>query len=118
MSLSSTEAEFTALSEAISEILFVQNVIIFLGGVIDLPIQVYVDNMGALYLAENNSSNLRIRHIEARNLFIHEFICDGVIKVVFVHSENNNADILTKNVTIAIHDRHCQIYMHESDESE
>ena len=96
VSLSLTEAEFIALSEAISEILFIWNVIIFIGGIINLPIQVHVDNMGALYLAENNSSNSRIRHIEARNLFIQEFIWDGVIKVVFVCSENNNADILTK----------------------
>ena len=118
VSLSLTEAEFIALSEAISEILFIWNVIIFIGGIINLPIQVHVDNMGALYLAENNSSNSRIRHIEARNLFIQEFIWDGVIKVVFVCSENNNADILMKNVSVVIHERHCQVFMHKSSEDE
>ena len=115
VSLSSTEAEFIALSEAISEILFVRNIIVFLGGFINLPIQVFVDNMGALYLAENNSSNSRIRHMEARNLFIREFIRDGVVEVVFVRSEDNRADILTKNVSIILHDRHCEVYMHDDE---
>ena len=115
VSLSSTEAEFIALSEAISEILFVRNIIVFLGGFINLPIQVFVDNMGALYLAENNSSNSRIRHMEARNLFIREFVRDGVVEVVFVRSEDNRADILTKNVSIILHDRHCEVYMHDDE---
>ena len=89
VTLSSAEAEFIALSEAVSELLFICNVINFLGGIINLPIRVYVDNMAALYLAEHNVSNSWIRHIDIRCLFIHEFVRDGVIEVIFVRSENN-----------------------------
>ena len=96
-----------------SELLFIQNIVNFLGGIINLPIQVYVDNMVALYLVEHNISNSRIYHIDIQHLFICEFVRDGVIEVIFICSENNYADILTKNVTVKIHKCHCKVYLEE-----
>ena len=51
--LSSTEAEYVALSQVCCEILFVKQVLKFLGEEINYPLTVYSDIMGAIYLAYN-----------------------------------------------------------------
>jgi hypothetical protein len=50
-------------------------------------------------MAENSSTGVRTRHVDTRYHFIREFIEDGFIKVVFVRSVENDADIFTKNVS-------------------
>ena len=50
VTLSSTEAEYVAVSEISSEILFLKGLLEFLGLDIDYPIHVHVDNIGAIYL--------------------------------------------------------------------
>ena len=50
VSLSSTEAEYVAISEAAKEILFVLSVLKSMGIPIVSPVEVWVDNMGAIYV--------------------------------------------------------------------
>ena len=47
----------------------------------------------------NHTAGQRIKHIDIRFHYVREYITDGIIKVEFVRSENNDADILTKNTT-------------------
>ena len=56
------------------------------------PITVYVDNVGAIYIA-NNAVSRRTKHIDIRYHVIREYIDDGIVKIVVVTSENNVADI-------------------------
>ena len=51
MSLSSTETEYMAVSEVPTEILFMKSMMDFLGVSVSLPIEVKVDNVGAIYLS-------------------------------------------------------------------
>ena len=51
VSLSLTEAEYMAVSEVATEILFIKSMLEFLGVKVDLPIEVNVDNVGAIYLS-------------------------------------------------------------------
>jgi len=97
VTLSSTEAEYFAMSEVAKEIMFVKQVLDSMGINLELPIKVRVDNVGAIYLAKNYSTSQRTKHIDIRTHFVREFIEEGMIKVVFVKSENNDADIFTKN---------------------
>ena len=53
VTLSSTEAEYVALSEAAKEIKFLYQVLQTLGITVTLPIIVKVDNIGAIFMAEN-----------------------------------------------------------------
>jgi hypothetical protein len=62
VSLSSSEAEFYACSEAAKEIPFVVQNLLFLGIPVQLPIEVKVDtNVGAIFLSENTMSSSRTR---------------------------------------------------------
>jgi hypothetical protein len=49
-------------------------------------------------MAENSSSGVRTCHIDKRYHFVCEHVKDGLIKIVFVKSGINDADMLTKYV--------------------
>lgn len=89
------------------EILYVAGILKFLGVPLEYPITVNVDNIGAVYLSKNATTGSRTKHIDTRYHFVREYIEDGVVKVQFVRSENNNADIFTKNLNTETFARHC-----------
>jgi hypothetical protein len=99
VTLSSTEAEYFALSEVAKEVIFVKQIVDSMGFKMNFPIIIKVDNVGAIYLANNYTSSQLTKHIDIRQHFIREFIEDGILKVIFVKSEDNDADIYTKNTT-------------------
>ena len=66
----------------------------------------YVDNTGAIYLANNYSTGPRTKHIDIQVHFVRELIINGILKVVFIKSEDNDADIFTKNVSEELFDKH------------
>jgi hypothetical protein len=111
VSLSSTEAEYYAMAEATKEIKFVLQVLESLHLKVEKPIIVHIDNVGAIFVAENASATKHTRHIDARYHFVREFIIDGHIKIIFVMSKNNIADMFTKNVTSEILEEHIDNFL-------
>jgi len=107
VSLSSTEAEYMAISEVATEILYVAGILQFLGIPLKYPITVNVDNIGAVYLAKNATTGNRTKHIDTRYHFVREYIEDGILKVLFVRSEENDADLFTKNLNTETFQKHC-----------
>ena len=104
-SMSSTEAEYIAILELCMDLLYIQNVLAFLHEKIRQPILVYVDNTGAAYIAENYTGK-RTKHISTRYHFVRDYVQDGMIKIRFITSAENTADIFTKNTaqeTFLIH---------------
>jgi hypothetical protein len=59
---------------------------------------VKTDNIGALFMSQNASTGVRTRHVDTRYHFIRENVEDGIIKIEFVKSDDNDSDIFTKNV--------------------
>ena len=53
VTLSSSEAEFVALSETAKEIKFVVQVLLSIGIDVQLPVIVHIDNVRAMFFAEN-----------------------------------------------------------------
>jgi hypothetical protein len=70
VALSSTEAEFYAVSEAVKEILFVVQVLLDVGIPVKTPITVKVDNMGAVFMVNNATSSARTRHIDQGGILL------------------------------------------------
>ena len=62
------------------------------------PSIIYKDNIVAIYLTNAPNISQRTKHIDVRHYFIRYLIEDKKIEVRNVKSENNLADILTKNV--------------------
>ena len=68
-----------------------------------------MDNIGAVFLSDNVQVNDRTKHIDIRSKFVRELVMeDGALKVVFVRSEQNDSDMLTKNLQSELHQRHSQ----------
>ena len=65
---------------------------------VELPIIINCDNVGAIYLSKNNESRCT-KHIDIRYHFVREYVEDKIVKILFVHTENNLADPFTKNVS-------------------
>ena len=104
--LSTTEAEYMALSEVVKELKFIVQLLHTMNIEVELPITVHVDNVGAIWLSNNHTTSDRTKHIDIRTSFVKEYQEDGKIIVKFVKSEENEADIFTKNTTNVIFSNH------------
>ena len=116
VTLSSTEAEYVAISEMCAEIMFLKQVLEFLKIKVVLPIIVRVDNVGAIYLAQNAVSGPRMKHVDIRYHFVQDYIEDGIVKIVFVKSEENDSDIYTKNLGEELFHKHSGKYIQAIDD--
>jgi len=106
VTLSSTEAEWVALSEAVKEIMFVMQLLESLKLSVAIPIVVGVDNIGAKFMAENVTTTSCTKHVDIRYKFVNEYVEDGIIKIIFVCSQNNTSDIMTKNLGGDLYTKH------------
>jgi hypothetical protein len=113
VTLSSAEAEFVACAEAAKDIKFVVQILNDMGNIVQIPIIIRVDNVGAIFMTENVSTSGRTKHIDVRHHYVREFVEEGFIKIIFVRSEFNLADGFTKNVSGAIYDAHVTEFMAE-----
>ena len=104
--LSTTEAEYMALSEMVKELKFMVQLLQTMNITVELPIAVHVDNVGAIRLSNSRNTGDRTNHIDKRTAFVKEYQEDGKIIIKFVKSEDNEADIFTKNTRSIIYQRH------------
>ena len=104
--LSTTEAEYMALSEVVKELKFIAQLLQTMNIEVELPITVHMDNVGTKWLSNNRNTGDRTKHIDIRTSFVKEYQEDGKIIIKFVKSEDNEADIITKNTTNIIFQRH------------
>jgi ketol-acid reductoisomerase len=116
--LSSTEAEYVAMSEAVKEVKFIYYLLCDIGIEVKLPIIIKTDNIGAMFMAQNSSSGVRTRHVDTRYHFVGENLDDGIIKIEFIKSVENQSDIFTKNVTQEIYERNVEKFLEEYIEGE
>ena len=111
VTLSSSEAEYVALSEAAKEIKFVVQILQSMKIPVKIPVVVRVDNVGAIFMTENVTTSNRTRHVDIRYHFVREFVEDGFIKIVFVKTADNDADLFTKNVNAETYQRHATKFL-------
>ncbi|GAB6025573.1 hypothetical protein CHUAL_014034 [Chamberlinius hualienensis] len=96
VALSSTEAEFVALSEATKEALYLKCLLNELLDIDPGPVDLYNDNQSAGQLAKNHVFHSRTKHIDIRHHFIRDAIANGDVKVFYQPTEQMPADVLTK----------------------
>ena len=108
VTLSSSEAEYVAFSEAAKNIKFIYMILQDMGIRVELPIVVQVDNIGAIFMSENIVTSQRTKHIDVRYKFVNEFVEDGFVKIIFVRSEENDADLFTKNLGGELYEKHAR----------
>ena len=59
--LSTTEAEYIALSEVVKELKFIVQLLQTMNIEVELPITVYVDNVGAIWLSNTSTTSDRTK---------------------------------------------------------
>ena len=97
VTLSTSEAEYVALGDAVKKLLFFRQIWRFMLPSKVMPcFPVFEDNQGAVQLAENPITNSNSKHIDVRHHFLRELVRQRDIKVVQVPSKFQHADILTK----------------------
>ena len=97
-----------ALSEAVKDILFLRYLCESMHITVHYPITVRVDNLGAVFMSGNVTTSTRTKHIDIRSKFVREYVQDGTIKIIFVRSEENDSDIMTKNLGSLLHSKHAK----------
>ena len=98
VALSSSEAEYIAISDVCKDVIFVVIILEFFGFKIIFPTKIMVDNKGAIFMT-NNSLIKKTKNIHTRYLFVKEYIESGIIEVEHVKSDENLADPFTKNLS-------------------
>ncbi|GKA86881.1 hypothetical protein Tco_0808592 [Tanacetum coccineum] len=93
--ISSTEAEYIALSGCCTQVLWMRSQLTDYGlGFNKIPM--YCDNKSAIVLCCNNVQHSRSKHIDIRFHFIKEQVENGVVELYFVNTEYQLVDIFTK----------------------
>ncbi|GKB95026.1 retrovirus-related pol polyprotein from transposon TNT 1-94 [Tanacetum coccineum] len=95
VAISSTEAEYIALSGCCAQVLWMRSRLSGYGLAFN-KIPMYCDNKSATALCCNNVQHSRSKHIDIRYHFIKEQVENGVIELYFVKTEYQLANIFTK----------------------
>ncbi|CAB0037468.1 unnamed protein product [Trichogramma brassicae] len=98
VSLSTTEAEYIAASEATKEIVWLRKLLADIDCECLTPTILYIDNQSAIRLTRNPVFHRRSKHIDVRYQFINEKMKENVIDTRFVKSGDQYADIFTKGL--------------------
>jgi histone deacetylase 1/2 len=96
ISLSATQAEYQALSSSVQEILYFRTLLQEIGYKTNIPTPLMCDNQGALYLAVSTKNHPKIKHIAIRYHFIRDAIHKDEVKLIYVPTQNQIADMFTK----------------------
>ena len=99
VTLSSTEAEYVAMSQCVTEMVFIRNLLHDMKVTIMEPMVLFEDNQGAIFLANNDTTGQWTKHIDIRYHFIRDLVNKNKLELKYMRSENNRADMLTKNVS-------------------
>jgi hypothetical protein len=94
---SSAEAEYRALVDTTSEIIWLRRSLEDMGVAIPSPTPLHCDSKSAIQIAHNDVFHERTKHIEIDCHFIRHWLRDGVIVLPFIPSQLQVADFFTKS---------------------
>lgn len=95
VSLSSTEAEFISLCSAAKEGIWLSSLLGELG-IRTAPFTIYEDNLPCIRIAEEPREHQRSKHIDIKYMFLRELIHEKKLKLEYVPSNEQLADLFTK----------------------
>jgi len=98
VALSSTEAEYVALSHATQEATWLRNLLQSMGFDQANPMTIFEDNQGTIALAKNPKHHARTKHIDIKYHFIRDAISEKKIQLDYCPTNEMIADILTKSL--------------------
>ena len=111
--LSTAESEFYALCKAVKVEAFFRSALEFITGVL-APTIVDCDSQGAIRFALNPVSNSRVKHIRISFAYVRDALLEGILKLRYIVSANNTADLLTKPLGAVKQTHFCKFFFNDS----
>ena len=118
VTLSSSEAEYCAFTDAVKDILWLKKIAAIFKEEFPEPAILFNDNLTAQGMAEGTCKPKRMRHIDALSKFVEvkfnfikEVINWGVVKLVHIDTSLNEADIMTKPLARPVFTKHATSLM-------
>jgi hypothetical protein len=110
ITLSTAEAEYMAITDATKEVLWTRQLVKEILNVVhddeltfkDKPLPyslIYTDNQAAKAISENDTHHNKTKHIDIRYRFIQQHINKNDIRIEWIPTQQQQADILTKAVS-------------------
>ena len=108
---STTEAETNAMVSCAQDMIFVKKQIEQIGLKVKLPMKLECDNKGAVYLANSYQVTGRTKHMDTKVHWLRELKENNVLRVEWIPTDENEADINTKNVNGTLFAKHTAKFM-------
>lgn len=105
VALSSTEAEFVSLATTTAEVLWAKQLVTEMGIVISSPIIMYEDNQSTIKCLDSWTTK-RLKHIDVKYNFVKDLQQAGVIRVMYIQTGDQKADVMTKPLAHDIYEKH------------
>ena len=98
MARSTAEAEYRAMALALSEMIWMKNLMAELKLLRNNTMVLNCDNISAMNIANNPVHHDRTKHIEIDRFFVKEKLDSNTLKLKYVKSSEQLADCLTKGL--------------------
>ena len=102
VALSTTEAEYMAAASAVQELVWLKRLQEQLGLLVPKTMVLYEDNQSTIFLSEGQGEHQRSKHIDVKYRYVQERVQAGEVKLEYIRSQNNLADILTKALVASV----------------
>ncbi|GAB2292881.1 hypothetical protein Dimus_038225 [Dionaea muscipula] len=102
VTLSSSEAEYVAIAAAVSHCIWLRQLLEEVHLLQPQPTVIGVDNQSAIAIAKNPVYHDRSKHIDVRFHFLRDSVANGVVKLIYVKTQDQVADILTKPLSLHV----------------
>jgi hypothetical protein len=106
IALSSTEAEYYAMTHAFKEALWLRTFLEVLKFPVPRPFPILSDNQAACSLSNSPAISARSKHIDIRHHFIRDHVLDGSFSTTWLPTADMPADIFTKALPLPTFSRH------------
>ena len=106
VALSSTEAEYIALTEVAREASWLRNLYEELGYPQTYPTTIRDDNNGSIAMARNPQFHQQSKHITIQWHLIRDLVSDNVLTIEECRDPEQTADVLTKPLMRLKHQKH------------
>ena len=94
------------MSRGMKDLKFVHMCLRYLKMKVNLPMLVLIDNIGAKEMLDMKTAKCRTKHVNTRYHWIKQFVDNEIVDVKYIKSENNIADICTKNLQPKLFEKH------------
>ena len=106
ITLSSTEAEYVALTHVTKELIWHHKLhselLPFFNFQPDQLIPLYCNNQGAIILSKDATFHLHTKHIDTRFHFVRETVNSNILSISYCSTDNMIADIFTKSLAVIV----------------